>query len=151
MRDCSFGFLICQLITYSTEIQCIRERFDNNKLLLISAKFFFLSKFVSICLLTILVISLKSWSCKNDHIIFNVGTSSLEARNIRLVNRITSINDESKLIEENMPPNVKHHQFHVFQTLLYRLLRPDNGSSPRNFILSRNLEYLIVFIKIYFI
>ena len=28
---------------------------------------------------------------KNDHIIFNVGTPSLEARNIRLVNIITSL------------------------------------------------------------
>ena len=33
--------------------------------------------------------SLISRSCKNDHIIFNVGTMSLEARNIRLVNIIT--------------------------------------------------------------
>jgi hypothetical protein len=31
---------------------------------------------------------LISRSCKNDHIIFNVGTPSLEARNIRLVNII---------------------------------------------------------------
>ena len=33
--------------------------------------------------------SLISRSCINDHIIFNVGTPSLEARNIRLVNIIT--------------------------------------------------------------
>jgi hypothetical protein len=32
---------------------------------------------------TILDMSLISRSCKNDHIIFNVGTPSLEARNIR--------------------------------------------------------------------
>ena len=50
--------------------------------------------------------SLISQSCKNYHIIFNVGTPSLEAKNIRLVNIITSIIEESKLISENMSPNV---------------------------------------------
>jgi hypothetical protein len=55
------------------------------------------------------VMSLISRSCKNDHIIFNVGTPScLEARNIRLVNIITYIIEESKLISENMSPNVIH-------------------------------------------
>jgi hypothetical protein len=49
-----------------------------------------------------------SRSCKNDHIIFNVGTPSLEDRNIRLVNIITCIIEESKLISENMSPNVIH-------------------------------------------
>jgi hypothetical protein len=34
-----------------------------------------------------------------------VGTPSLEARNIRLVNIITNIIEESKLISENMSPN----------------------------------------------
>jgi hypothetical protein len=38
----------------------------------------------------------------------NVGTMSLEARNIRLVNIITYIIEESKLISENMSPNVIH-------------------------------------------
>ena len=52
--------------------------------------------------------SLISRSCKNDHIIFNVGTPSSEARNIRLVNIITYIIEESKLISENMSPNVIH-------------------------------------------
>ena len=52
--------------------------------------------------------SLISRSSKNDHIIFNVGTPSLEARNIRLVNIITYIIEESKLISENMSPNVIH-------------------------------------------
>ena len=47
-------------------------------------------------------------SYKNDHIIFNVGTPSLEARHIRLVNIITYIIEESKLISENMSPNVIH-------------------------------------------
>ena len=42
------------------------------------------------CFVTILDMSLISPACKNDHIIFNVGTPSLEARNIRLVNIITS-------------------------------------------------------------
>jgi hypothetical protein len=37
-----------------------------------------------------------------------VGTPSLEARNIRLVNIITYIIEESKLISENMSPNVIH-------------------------------------------
>jgi hypothetical protein len=45
---------------------------------------------------------------QNDHIIFNVGTPSLEARNIRLVNIITYIIEESKSISENMWPNVIH-------------------------------------------
>jgi hypothetical protein len=44
----------------------------------------------------------------SDHIIFNIGTPSLKARNIRLVNIITSINEESKLVEENMSRNVIH-------------------------------------------
>jgi hypothetical protein len=57
---------------------------------------------------TILDMSLISRLCKNDHIIFNVGTPSLEARNIRLVNIITYIIEESKLISENMSPNVIH-------------------------------------------
>ena len=60
------------------------------------------------CFVTILDMSLISRSCKNDHIIFNVGTPSLEARNIRLVNIITCIIEESKLISENMSPNVIH-------------------------------------------
>jgi hypothetical protein len=37
-----------------------------------------------------------------------VGTPSLEARNIRLANIITYIIEESKLISENMSPNVIH-------------------------------------------
>jgi hypothetical protein len=36
------------------------------------------------------------------------GTPSLEARNIRLVNIITYVIEESKLISENMSPNVIH-------------------------------------------
>ena len=71
-------------------------------------KVFLLSKFKSICFVTILLISLKSRGGKNDHILFNVGTPSLEARNIRLVNIITYIIEESKLISENMSPNVIH-------------------------------------------
>ena len=57
---------------------------------------------------TILDMSLISRSCKNYHIILNVGFPSLEARNIRLVNIITYIIEESKLISENMSPNVIH-------------------------------------------
>ena len=107
-------------------------------------KVFLLSKFKYFCFVTILDMTLISRSCKNDHIIFNVGTPSLEARNIRLVNIITYIIEESKLISENMSPNrqmsfivkfcVTRHQFHVFQTFLHRLLRPNKGSSPRIFI-----------------
>jgi hypothetical protein len=52
--------------------------------------------------------SLISRSCKNDHIIFNVGTPSLEVRNIMLVNIITYFIEESKLISENMLSNVIH-------------------------------------------
>ena len=50
-------------------------------------KVFLLSKCKLICFVTILPISLKSWSCKHYHILFNMGTSSLETRNIKLVNR----------------------------------------------------------------
>jgi hypothetical protein len=71
-------------------------------------KVFLLSKFKYFCFVTILDMFLISRSCKNDHIIFNVGTPSLEARNIRLVNIITYIIEESKLISENMSPNVIH-------------------------------------------
>ena len=71
-------------------------------------KVFLLSKFKYFCFVTILDMFLISRSCKNDHIIFNVGTPSLEARNIRLVNIITCIIEESKLISENMSPNVIH-------------------------------------------
>ena len=74
-------------------------------------KVFLLSKFKYFCFVTILDMSLTliSRSCKNDHIIFNVGTPSLEARHIRLVNIITYIIEESKLISENnMSPNVIH-------------------------------------------
>ena len=66
-------------------------------------KVFILSKFKYFCFVKILDMSLISRSCKNDHIIFNVGTPSLEARNIWLVNIITSIIGES--ISENMSPN----------------------------------------------
>ena len=45
---------------------------------------------------------------KNYNISFNVRTSRLEARNLRLVNRIPSLIQESKFIEENKPPNVSH-------------------------------------------
>jgi hypothetical protein len=61
-----------------------------------------ISKFKYFCFATILDMSLISRPCKNDHIIFNSGTPSLEARNIRLVNIITYIIEESKLISENM-------------------------------------------------
>ena len=71
-------------------------------------KVFLLSKFKYFCFVTILDMSLISRSCKNEHIIFNVGTPSLEARNIRLVNIITYIIEESKLISENMSPYVIH-------------------------------------------
>ena len=71
-------------------------------------KVFLLSKFKYFCCVTILDMSLISRSCKNDHIIFNVGTPSLEAINIWLVNIITYIIEESKLISENMSPNVIH-------------------------------------------
>jgi hypothetical protein len=49
--------------------------------------------------------SLISRSCKNDHIIFNVGTASLEARNIRLVNIITYIVDQAELNEIKINEN----------------------------------------------
>jgi hypothetical protein len=71
-------------------------------------KVFLLSKFKYFCFVTILDMSLISPSCKNDHIIFNVGTPSLEGRNISLVNILTYIIEESKLISENMSPNVIH-------------------------------------------
>ena len=73
------------------------------KVIVYFRKVFLLSKFKYFCFVTILDMSLISRSCKNDHIIFNVGTPSLEARNI-----ITYITEESKLISENMSPNVIH-------------------------------------------
>ena len=105
---------------------------------------FFLSKFKYFCFVAILNMSLISRSWKNDHIIFNVGTPRLEARNIRLVNIITYIIEESKSIIQFQKICrqmlfiakfcVTRHQFHVFQTFLHRLLRPNKGSSPRIFI-----------------
>ena len=100
------------------------------KVIVYFCKVFLLSKFKSFCFVTILDVSLISRSCKNDHIISNVGTPSLEARNIRLVNIIKSIIEESKLISENITCGqmsfiVKfcftHHQFHIFQTFLQTL------------------------------
>ena len=67
------------------------------KVIVYFRKVFLLSKFKYFCFVTILNMSLISRSCKNDHIIFNVGTMSLEARN----NIITYIIEESKLISEN--------------------------------------------------
>ena len=78
------------------------------KVIVYFRKVFLLSKFKYFCFVTILDMYLISQSCKNDHIIFNVGTPSLEARHIRLVNIITYIIEESKLISENMSPNVIH-------------------------------------------
>ena len=78
------------------------------KVIVYFLKVFLLSKFKCFCFVTILDMSLISRSCKNDHIIFNVGNPSLEARNIRLVNIIAYIIEESKLISENMLPNVIH-------------------------------------------
>ena len=78
------------------------------KVIVYFRKVFLLSKFKYFCIVTILGMSLISRSCKNDHIIFNVGTPSLEARIIRLFNIITYIIEESKLISENMLANVIH-------------------------------------------
>ena len=63
-------------------------------------KVFLLSKFKYFCFVTILDMSLISRSCKNGHIIFNVGTPSF--------NIITYIIEASKLISQNMSPNVIH-------------------------------------------
>ena len=52
------------------------------KVIVYFRKVFLLSKFKYFCFVTNLDMSLISRSCKNDHIIFNVGTPSLEARNI---------------------------------------------------------------------
>ena len=113
------------------------------KVIVYFRKVFLLTKFKYFCFVTILDMSLISRSCKNDHIIFNVGTPSLEARNIRLVNIITYIIEESELISENMSPNrqmsfmvkfcATRHQFHVFQTFLHRLLRPKKGFVASDF------------------
>ena len=78
------------------------------KVIVYFRKVFLLSKFKYVCFVTILDMSLISRSCKNYHIIFNVGIPSLEARNTRLVNIITYIIEESKLISENVSPNVIH-------------------------------------------
>ena len=78
------------------------------KVIVYFRKVFLLSKFKYFFFVAILDMSLISRSSKNDHIILNVGTPSLEARNIRLVNIITYVIEESKLISENMSPNVIH-------------------------------------------
>jgi hypothetical protein len=69
------------------------------KVIVYFRKVFLLSIFKYFCFVTILDMSLISRSCKDDHIIFNVGTPSLEAKHIRLVNIITYmyIIEESKL------------------------------------------------------
>jgi hypothetical protein len=79
------------------------------KVIVYFRKVFLLSKFKYYCFVTILDMYLISRSCKNDHIIFNVGTPSLEARNITLVNIITYIIEESKLISENTYDVAKCH------------------------------------------
>jgi len=72
---------------------------------LISAKFFLGQ--ISNQFVCKLAISLKSSACKNDHFVFNVENPSLEARNIRLVNRITCICDQGIKIDfRNKPPNM---------------------------------------------
>jgi hypothetical protein len=58
--------------------------------------------------------SLISRSCKNDHIIFIEGTPSLEARNIRLVNIITYIIEESKLIINNIDSGINDYETKSF-------------------------------------
>jgi hypothetical protein len=78
------------------------------KVIVYFRKVFLLSKFKYFCFVSILDMLLISQSCKNDNIIFNVGTPNLEARNVRLDNIITSIIEESKLISENMSSNVIH-------------------------------------------
>jgi hypothetical protein len=80
---------------------------------------------------TILDMSLISRSCKNDHIIFNVGTQSLEARNIRLVNIITytCIIEESKLQGYS-----RHH--------LTRGLSPRTGGKLTSFLFSKKVTSL---------
>ena len=102
-------------------------------------KVFLLSKFKIFCFVTILDMSLISRSCKNDHIIFNVGTMSLEARNIRLVNIIRYIIEGSKLISEicrQMSFIVKFciTSFVYFRHFYIDSLRPKKGSSARIFI-----------------
>ena len=62
------------------------------KVIIYFRKVFLESKFKSFCFVAILDMFLISRACKNDHIIFNVGTPSLEARNIRLVNIISTYN-----------------------------------------------------------
>ena len=54
------------------------------KLIVYFRKVFLLSKFKYVCFVTILDMSLISRSCKNDHIIFNVGTPSLEANKYKV-------------------------------------------------------------------
>jgi hypothetical protein len=43
------------------------------------------------CFVTNLAISLNSRACKNDHFVCTVGTSGLEARNIRLVTNLEKL------------------------------------------------------------
>jgi hypothetical protein len=68
-------------------------------------------------------------ACKNDHFEFNLGTSSLEARNIRFVIRIWSyIVQESKFTLASLLPNFIHywlswsHHFESFTVATMTLL-----------------------------
>ena len=65
---------------------------------------------------------------KNDFVFF-VGTSSLEARNIKCVNRILSIVQKSKSNCQSLFNFVSNHRFHVglFHTFLDRPLKASTG------------------------
>ena len=111
-RDCSFkldgSFIRLSKNSLQYGISMCPSMIRKLKVIIYFRKVFLLSKFKYFCFVAILDMSLISRSCKNDHIIFNVGTPSLEARNIRLVNIITYSIEEPKLISENMSPNVIH-------------------------------------------
>ena len=94
---------------------------------------------------------------KKYHFVFNLGTSSLDPRNIRFVNIILSMIEESKLqkvyrqMQFILKLYVKLHQFYAFQTFKHVYSQCQHQDlPPRISILPRNLEYCMVVIKFHF-
>jgi hypothetical protein len=105
------------------------------------------------CLCSVTVLMIESWLG---------GTRRVSLSNRYIETRWEKLKDRRERhrtiqfykMSNNLTPQYlsnTRHQFHVFQTFSHRLLMPKKGSSPRIFILSRNLEYLIVFIIFCFI
>jgi hypothetical protein len=103
-------FYIYKIIFASTQVQKMakferkHQNYDeklcgNKQKLLIFESLTDTLNFRTVCYyLTNLINDPSSLSMHNNHIIFNVGTPSVEARHIRLVSIVTPMIEESKLI-----------------------------------------------------